>query len=50
MENSKYKTNEFLSYFRFLEKRTRQIMSSIFGAVQHLHSLRVVHRDLKPEK
>lgn len=33
-----------------LEKRTRQIMSSILNAVNHLHSHRVVHRDLKPEK
>ncbi|CAF0911003.1 unnamed protein product [Rotaria sp. Silwood1] len=31
------------------EKRTRQIMSSILHAVDHLHSHHVVHRDLKPE-
>ena len=34
----------------FLEKRTRQIMASILAGVLHLHSHRVVHRDLKPEK
>ncbi len=34
----------------FLEKRTRQIMLSILAGVIHLHSYRVVHRDLKPEK
>ncbi|CAF3844294.1 unnamed protein product [Rotaria magnacalcarata] len=34
---------------RLSEKRTRQIMSSIFNAVNHLHSHRVVHRDLKLE-
>ena len=33
-----------------LEKRTRQIMGSILAGVLHLHSHRVVHRDLKPEK
>lgn len=33
-----------------LEKRTRQIMSSILAGVLHLHSHHVVHRDLKPEK
>jgi serine/threonine protein kinase len=42
-----FKINSFLSY---IEKRTRQIMSSILNAVSHLHSHRVVHRDLKPEK
>ena len=41
-----------ISFFLFdiIEKRTRQIMSSIFNAVNHLHSHGVVHRDLKPEK
>ncbi len=37
-------------FFYLIEKRTRQIMSSILNAVNHLHSHRVVHRDLKPEK
>ncbi|CAF0889095.1 unnamed protein product [Adineta steineri] len=31
------------------EKRTRQIMSSILNAVNHLHSHDIVHRDLKLE-
>ncbi|CAF4703684.1 unnamed protein product [Rotaria socialis] len=34
---------------RLSEKCTRQIMSSIFNAVNHLHSHRIVHRDLKLE-